>query len=207
MPVFHQMGHHSNNLVDLPEMSAFAGAVFSPINCTESEVADQVNDVRKSRETFQTILDPQLYVPATERGKLKEWAYFPKDVDTADLTSTAWWNAMNERLAKAARKVGVDGICSPVVIPKVFDDKYYARIVGAASDLGKRVEGLGMRVLQTLLANFPDLAGDNRAMEIASIVSATASDWIYLVFVGTVEPRRELRDVDELKGDAIDPRT
>jgi hypothetical protein len=98
MAVLHQMGHHSNNLVDLPEMSAYAGAIFSPINCTESEVAEQVFQVRKSRENFQAILDPQLYVPATERGKLKKWAYFPKDVDTADLTSMAWWNTLSGHL-------------------------------------------------------------------------------------------------------------
>jgi hypothetical protein len=103
-------------------------------------------------------------------------------------------------LARVARKVGVDGICSPVVIPKAFDDKYYAHIVGAGSDLGKRFEGRGMRVLQTVLANLPQLGGENRAMEIASIVSRTANEWIYLVFVGIVEPRRELKDVDELKG-------
>jgi len=42
MPVFHQMGHHSNNLVDLPEMSAYAGAIFSPINYGEAEMAEDI---------------------------------------------------------------------------------------------------------------------------------------------------------------------
>src|SRR5271168_2660738 len=113
MTVFHQMGHHSNNLIDLPAMSAYAGAIFSPINCTQAEATEQVEEVRSSKINFEILFDPQLYVPATDRGKLKGWAYFPKDFDTADQTTFAWWSELNKKLALACQRVKVDSVCSP----------------------------------------------------------------------------------------------
>jgi hypothetical protein len=60
MSAFHQMGHHSNNLIDLPAMSAYEGAIFSPINCTQTEAAAQMLEVRTSKSDFEIIFDPQL---------------------------------------------------------------------------------------------------------------------------------------------------
>jgi hypothetical protein len=173
------MGHHSNNLVDLPEMSSFAGAIFSPINADLAEVKSQVDLSRKSRGKFETILDPQLYVPSTERGRLKKWPYYPKDVDTADLSSLAWWTALNQQLVSTCENLGLDGLCSPVVIPKVFDDKYYTRIVQVGSELANHFEGSNLTVLQTALVNLPELADENRPFELASILSGTAASRIY----------------------------
>jgi hypothetical protein len=200
MPAYHQMGHHSNNLVDLPEMSAFAGAIFSPINADLAEVKSQVDLSHESRGKFETILDPQLYVPSTDRGCLKEWPYYPKDVDTADLSSSAWWTTLNQQLASTCETLGLDGVCSPVVIPKVFDDKYYARIVQVGSELADHFEGSRLAVLQTALANLPELADASRPLELASILSGTRAGRIYLIFVGSTEPRRELAQADELVG-------
>jgi len=200
MPSYHQMGHHSNNLIDLPAMSAFAGAVFSPINSTEEEVKEQAETTSESRPGFETILDPQLYVPATERGNLKDWAYYPKDVDTADLTSPAWWTDLNEKLAGTVKALGINALCSPVVIPKVFDDKYYNRTVQVGSELANHFETEATQVLQTALVSLPELADVNRSLEIASMISATKAERIYLVLVGATEPRRELNQTDEIVG-------
>jgi hypothetical protein len=194
------MGHHSNNLVDLPEMSAFAGAIFSPINAGIEEVKEQIALGRQTRGQFENILDPQLYVPASERGHLKEWAYYPKDVDTADLTSSAWWSALNEKLTRACESLGLDSLCSPTVIPKVFDDKYYTRTVQVGSELAAHHRDTKTGVLQTALVNLPELADANRPLELASIISRTKAERIYLIFVGTTEPRRELNQADELVG-------
>jgi hypothetical protein len=200
MSVYHQMGHHSNNLVDLPEMSAFAGAIFSPINAGIEEVKEQIALGRQIRGQFENILDPQLYVPASERGHLKEWPYYPKDVDTADLTSSEWWSALNEKLARACESLGLDSLCSPTVIPKVFDDKYYTRTVQVGSELAAHYGDTKTRVLQTALVNLPELADADRPLELASIISRTKAKRIYLIFVGTAEPRRELNQADELVG-------
>lgn len=202
MSSYHQMGHHSNNLIDLPAMSTFAGAIFSPINSREEEVAEQVRISHESRGNFECLLDPQLYVPSTERGKLKEWSYYPKDVDSADLNSGAWWTDLNAKLAAAAKKLQADAVCSPAVIPKVFDDRYYARMIQTGSELSKHFQGSGRRtkVLQTALVSLPELTEANRSLELASMISGTAAERVYLIFVGTTEPRREMNQADELAG-------
>ena len=181
-------------------MSAFAGAIFSPINAGIEEVKEQIALGRQTRGQFENILDPQLYVPASERGHLKEWAYYPKDVDTADLTSSAWWSALNEKLTRACESLGLDSLCSPTVIPKVFDDKYYTRTVQVGSELAAHHRDTKTGVLQTALVNLPELADANRPLELASIISRTKAERIYLIFVGTTEPRRELNQADELVG-------
>ncbi len=200
MAVLHQMGHHSNNLIDLPDMSAYAGAIFSPINCTEAEAALQGRQAKQSRGDFEVILDPQLYVPASERGKLRKWSYFPKDVDTADLTAPRWWTDLNKRIALVCKRIGTDAVCSPVVIPKVFDDKYYSNAVRVGSELHALVKQNGVSVLQTALVNLAELASSSRPLELASIFSGTDADRVYLVLVGSTPPRREITEVDELSG-------
>lgn len=200
MAVFHQMGHHSNNLIDLPEMSSYAGAIFSPINCTEAEATEQIREVRGSKREFEIIFDPQLYVPSTERGKLKKWSYFPRDFDTADPTSKTWWTDLNKKLAVACQRMKVDAVCSPLIIPKVFDDKYYINCVRVGTELLTSIKDKGMGVLQTVLVSLAALTAENRVLELASIVSKTDADRVYLVFVGSTVPRRELSDVEELVG-------
>ncbi len=201
MSVFHQMGFHSNNLVDLPQMSAYSGAIFSPINAEQDEMADQISAAVAARGSqFEIVFDPQLYVPATERGKLKKWSYFPKDVDTADLSNAKWWQSLNGRLSTAAKDIGAGTICSPVVIPKVFDDAYYGLAVDVADDLADRLSKGGKRAIQSVLVNLADVTKSNRPFQIGSIVSKTQCDRVYLIFVGTVEPRRELNSSEELLG-------
>lgn len=200
MSVLHQMGHHSNNLIDLPEMSAYSGAIFSPINCSELEASEQIAEVRASKKDFTIILDPQLYVPATQRGKLRKWEYFPKDVDSADLSSWRWWNDLNKKLSVVSRKIKVDCVCSPVVIPKVFDDKFYSMSVKVCDDLLALLGSQKVKIFQTLLTNLSELSSSTRPLEIASIISRSQADEIYLIFVSSVIPRRELTAVDELVG-------
>lgn len=199
MGVFHQMGHHSNNLIDLPEMSAYKGAIFSPINVSQSEAADQIGAVRQAKRNFEIIFDPQLYVPSTNRGKLKAWPYFPRDFDTADLGSAEWWTNLNRKLATTCKKLKIDTLCSPVAIPKAFDDKYYENSIRVASELIQMLNG-STAVLQTVLANLSELGYGNRALELASIVSGTGTDRVYLILMSTKFPRRELSETDELSG-------
>jgi hypothetical protein len=200
MTVLHQMGHHSNNLIDLPEMSKFAGAIFSPINCTQTEATEQIATVREEKKHFEIIFDPQLYVPSSGRGKLKKWSYFPRDFDTADPASLSWWGQINKKLAASCSSAKVNTICSPVVIPKAFDDKYYTNAVKVCNELKGLVVGKGVGVMQTLLASLSDLARDDRALEIASVVSGTDADRIYLVLTGQTPPRREMSESSEIVG-------
>lgn len=200
MAVFHQMGHHSNNLVDLPEMSAYAGAIFSPINYGEAEMAVDILEVQATRPKLEMVFDPQLYVPATDRGKLKSWRYFRQDVDTADLSSIAWWTSVNRDIIESCKALEANAVCSPAVIPKIFDDKFYGQLTRVGSELTTMLKSTGVSVLQTIVVNMAELVAENRPLEIASIVSGTEADRAYVVFVGSTPPRREFNAVDELKG-------
>jgi len=68
------------------------------------------------------------------------------------------------------------------------------------SELADHFEGSRSTVLQTALINLPELSDVSRPLELASILSGTRAGRIYLIFVGSTEPRRELAQVDELVG-------
>ena len=79
------MGHDSENLLGETGLGAFGGMIVSPVNYPEARVAAQIAAIRGAgrKQPFDVIFDPQLYSPRTERGCLREWSYFPSDVDTA----------------------------------------------------------------------------------------------------------------------------
>jgi hypothetical protein len=163
-------------------------------------MTEQIIQARTARTGFEVVLDPQLYVPATERGKLREWSYFPRDVDTADLSSSAWWSDLNEKLVSVCQQMKVDSICAPAVIPKAFNNQYYSSLTAVGTELTHSLSGTGIQVLQTAVVGLAELATESRPLQIASIISRTDADRVYLIFVGTTPPRRELADGDELKG-------
>jgi hypothetical protein len=201
MPAYHQMGFNSNNLVDLPQMAAYGGAIFSPINAEQKAMVDDIEQARTGREKgFEIVFDPQLYVPATERGKLKKWSYFPRDFDTADNSSRKWWASLNSNLAQAAGAVNVDAVCSPAILPKAFTNDFYTHSADIANELQAMLANRKMDTLLTVIVNLPELSQENRALEIASIISGGSCSRVYLILVGQVEPRRELAQDDELLG-------
>jgi len=57
-----------------------------------------------------------------------------------------------------------------------------------------------IRCLQTAIVNLQDLSTRGRALEIASILSQTDAEGVYMVLWSTTVPRRELRAVEDLKG-------
>ena len=199
MPAFHQIGHDSENLLFEPQLGRFAGAILSPLNYTPEETAGQISELRK-RENFQTILDPHLYRPQSDRLQLPTWSYYPKDVETADLSSDKWWSELVEGVAKAAIDLGPDAVCSPAIAPKSYTDEFFADLVAHGNLLQKSLGGTKVRPIQTVIVNLPELGTANRSMSIASIVSASHVQDCMLVIVGNTEPRRELADPEELKG-------
>jgi hypothetical protein len=118
-------------------------------------------------------------------------------VDSADSNALPWWQRINRKLAKTCESVAADAICSPIKIPKIFDDNYYAMAVKVAEDLQSKA---GKEVLLTIVAGFADLTQTDRAMRIASIASRFNGERAYLVFLGMTEPRRELPDAAEIVG-------
>ena len=200
MPAYQQMGHHSENLLFDPDLSGFAGAVLSPVNYDESATQAQIDKCRQERPEFDVIFDPQLYYPNTERGVLDQWAYFPSDVETADLSSAEWWEDLVAAIGSTCERLGVNAVCSPVVVPRAFTEAFFAQSVSVSDSLLRQVGNSGIRVLQTALVDLPSLADRARANTLASILSGSATDEVFLVAIGNTEPRRELDQSDEIAG-------
>jgi hypothetical protein len=199
MSSYHQMGHDSENLLWTDGLAQYRGAILSPVNYGQSKIAAQVVWAR-DRDGFETIFDPQLYVPNSERGCLREWPYFPDDVDTADLASDAWWNGLLDALVGVCTTIRPTAVCSPAVMPGTYPDDYFARMVSIGDQLFTRLIDSGIRAVQTAVVGMPELATSDRPMAIASILSRARASHIYLVLVSRTEPRRELIEVEEIKG-------
>ena len=199
MPAYHQMGHDSENLLHLEYLEPYRGAILSPLNYEKDEVQSQVKDARERKE-FELIFDPQLYYPSTERGCLRKWPYFPADIDTADLSSEAWWSDLVDKIVACCAPLGVHAICSPLVVPRLYDDAYLERAINVGDRLRRALAGQAITSIQTAVFGLSDLGNHARVLSAASIISRTSTDRVYLVFVGTTEPRRELADPEELKG-------
>lgn len=197
MSVFHQMGHDSQNLLGDPHLGGLIGAIVSPVNDSEE----------KTRLHFMKyggsfVLDPQLYVPSSERGTLRTWSYFPSDFDTAVRDSLESWKTLNRGILESAGKVGAGFVCSPVVVPKVFDSAFFERMVFVGDQLAE-LSTKGIVPMQSALVLMSALADRGTALKIASILSATRCPWIYLVFQTGVDSRRELNDAEDLTGAMI----
>lgn len=199
MSAYHQMGHDSENLLWTEGLSQYRGAILSPVNYDQGRIAAQVQWARE-REGFETIFDPQLYVPNSERGCLREWPYIPDDVDTADLTNDAWWGGVLDALVGACAEIRPTAVCSPAVLPGTYTDDYFARMVNVGDQLCTLLAPSGLQPMQTAVVGMPDLATEGRAMTIASILSRSRAHHVYVVFVSQAEPRRELSAVEEIKG-------
>ncbi|MEA2163767.1 MAG: hypothetical protein QOK37_1894 [Thermoanaerobaculia bacterium] len=199
MPAYQQMGHDSKNLLDVADLTAYAGAIVSPVNYTEEATRAQIE--RLQTANFDFIFDPQLYYPQTNRGVLREWPHFPADVDTADQSSLPWWEALINRVVETGTGLGAHSICSPAIVPRSYTNDYYDMLTQVGSLLAKTSGGC--TPVQTLPVPLSDLADRDRAFAIASILSRTECRRVYLIFITDLEPRRELADAAELTGGMI----
>ena len=93
MAAYLQMGSDTENLVGETDLDEFQGVVLSPVNRTTLELGQDIITFSQ-KGNFDIVMDPQLYVPDSERGCLPGQSYFPSDIDTADLTSDVWWSSL-----------------------------------------------------------------------------------------------------------------
>lgn len=198
MPVFHQMGHDSTNLLKVPELGKYNGAILSPLNLSETKMSSLIEGAKERK--LHLIFDPQLYYPRTQREKLRSWSYFPQDVDTADYSSVGWWANLCSKLTKVAHELNVNTVCSPVIIPRTYAPEYVELMSNVTSLLQEKASAHNMDVWQTLVVNMSDLADYKSTMTMASIITKKAPRGIYLVLQNNSYPRRELNDPEELKG-------
>ena len=199
MSAYHHMGHDTENLIGENDLEEFTGIILSPVNRSPENLRDHISVFREKGD-YDIVLDPQLYFPRSERGFLREYSYFPSDFDTADTTSSPWWNNTMKLLTDFAINLNVSTVVSPVVQPKIWNTGYYSLCGSISQTLFESFQNSDIRVLSTIMANVSELTDTNKVMEIASIISDTDSDGFYIIFVSDIEPRREFSDETELFG-------
>ena len=195
MGAYHQLGHHSESMVLEPALGAFRGVILSPVNYGPDETREQCARFRRERPTLDLIFDPQLYVPSSNRGRLREWRHMPGDFGTADLSDVEWWRGALEEIAVACAPFGPNGLCSPAVFPqRGFINEHYTLTIEIANMLEEMTRGDSVRPLATALVGLDDLGRENRYLEVGTILTRFREEHIYLVLHDDVPPRRERTD-------------
>jgi len=197
MAVYHQIGHDSMNLVLDKNLSQYKGIVCSPLNYTEEKT---ISEISRLPDDFEIIFDPQLYFPRTERSKLRGWSYFPDDFETANQSSLDWWTDLCDDLKNVGERIGCTSMCSPSMVPKVFSDAYYDQNVKIGNYFNEVLKVIDIDFLQTVMLNIEDMEIPGRAEEIASIISKTKGNRIYLILKSDIEPRREIIEDKQICG-------
>ena len=195
MTVYQQMGHDSKNLLDEETLCDYAGAILSPVNYTEDQTVDHISRLQKPGN-FDFVFDPQFYFPETNRGVLREWSYFPDDVDTADHSSLPWWKERVTDIIATSKRLGATFVCSPAIVPRMYSNDFYDVLVQVGEVLADNIGDA--TPVQTVLVNLAELGQPDRAEAIASIISRTKCRYLYLIFVTDQQPRRELTNAAEL---------
>lgn len=187
------MGHDSENLVGATDLEEFAGAILSPVNRAPHELRSFVPKAREAGVN-DIILDPQFYFPRTARGKLGQHSYFPTDFDTADYGSESWWSGIVDKLVAEGKELRVNGIATPVICPRVWDDKYWMRCIDTFSQLAAKLSTPNIRPLFTAFVNINSLHNPDDVFRLASVISESNANDILMILVTEVEPRREILD-------------
>jgi len=197
MPAYLQLGHHSFNLVK-EFGSLFKGAIISPVNSTHDEVIKHMNN--NVPEGYEWIFDPQLYNPRSDRGKLTRWDYYPDNIDTADLSSLQWWRSLVNKLAKRVELIKQSAVCSPLILPKRYDLKYYELIVEVSNNLSSLLEDRSIDVVQSAIVNIHSLSDYEESYRTAGMLSKTNSQRLYIIFDSNLHLKMPFADSREIVG-------
>lgn len=199
MTAIHQLGFQSYNLMRTPELSKFSGAIISPVNSPFEEVINQTHDRTNLPEDFTFIFDPQLYSPRNARDMLKNWDYFPNDLDTSDLSDINWWKSLNEKLLDVINRLDIHSLCTPIIIPSNFSEDYYDLTIEVGEEL-RKISQDNLDIYQTVIINIHSIDNEINLLTIASIITKTRCKKIYLLFYAPSVnlSRRELSDESEL---------
>jgi hypothetical protein len=199
MSAYFQMGHDSENLVGAVDLEEFAGAILSPVNRAPDDLRSFIPRARQVG-VKDIILDPQFYFPRATRGKLGQHVYFPTDFDTNDYSSDSWWSDVVEALVTEGKELAVNAIATPVIFPRLWDDKYWARCISTFFQLKEKLGGETSRPVFTAFVNINSLHAPSEVFRLASIISESGAKDFLLILVTEVEPRREIVDDAGLSG-------
>ena len=204
MASYFQMGHDSENLVGVADLDDFKGIILSPVNREPTDLVEDLlsfRDREKHPIEYEIVLDSQLYLPRSDRGKLASHPYFPSDLDsTTELSSPEWWHEVAIKVANYALELGVDAVTSPILLPKTWSDDYYALCSQTSAAMAEQLAQTGISTWLTLIVDLDQMGSVETALRVSSIVSEYDPAGYYLVVNSDIAPRRELRGEDELAG-------
>lgn len=192
MATFLQMGHDSWNLCNDEVIGVFDGIILSPINDTPISMKSRLDQTRDKGFTGEVCFDPQMYAPHFSEGKLEAWPYYPSNFATTDVTDIKSWEQICSQLTIDAKSLGVDAICSPAYLPRLFPNEYYGNIVEIGNTLKAITNENGLNTWLTVMVPLDDLETQSRSLEIASILSSSDCEKIYLVFLDNTPGRQPL---------------
>lgn len=198
MSAYLQLGHESWSLLDEPDLGTYGGFVLSPVNDDPDYVSERLSRLKERRGDFEAILDPQLYNPRSEKQKLNSWPYFPSDFATAVREDIAWWGGVARSIVDEAERLGIDSVCSPAFTPKLYTADYYRHIVSICDAALPHAKDRSIDVLLTCIVNLRDLVQPSKASEIASIVSSSGAQRVYLMFLDDTPQRQPLDESEAL---------
>ncbi|ABM40017.1 hypothetical protein [Polaromonas naphthalenivorans] len=199
MAAYLQQGHGSWGLLEEEDIGVYKGLVLSPVNDSPDGVRNGLARLKEKRKELEVILDPQLYNPTIDKGRLNEWDYYSADFETADHSDASWWSARGREVVDNALQLGVDAVCSPALFPREFSDEYYQLIVEVADATCAYASKNNIETLLTAIICLKDLGNPARALQIASILSNTNCERIYLTFLSEdVQTREPLQDAAAL---------
>jgi hypothetical protein len=198
MAAYLQMGHDSWNLLDDDSLSSFGGIVLSPVNDDQGKVTERLARLGKRVDDLEVVFDPQLYNPASDKGQLPNWSYFPSDFETGMKGDLPWWSTVAGKVIQAASSVKADIVCSPAFHPKQFSDDYYRLIVSIADTTKSIARDSDIETQITAIVPMSGLVVPARASAIASILSSSDCDRIYLMFVDDNPAREQYKDSEAL---------
>lgn len=201
MAAYHQMGNDSWNLVADGNLGPFEGIVLSPVNDALEETRSRLQGLGLQRQLLEVIFDPQLYKPQSDRGQLMQWSHYPKDIDSADVSSRTWWDAIARASVEAAVAAGANAVCSPASLPKAAaDDEYYQFLVERADATHTASKAANLSDLMTCIVSTGELAKPDRALHVASILTRSKCRRAYVIFNDAMPPKAQYRDHGNVVG-------
>ncbi len=161
--------------------------IFSPVNDGPDRIMDVESSIRAN-----SFFDPQFYIPASSRGKLPDYPFFPStalpDYNTSDFETACW------DIARACVEWQAKGNFSHIVIPTRYYDDLPSDYVGQISSCyiepflsAIEETGISKSILLTVIVKSVQVSDEeNRNYLLNWLTSYENINGIYIIFENTM---------------------
>lgn len=115
--LFHQVGHCSNwNIDSFSQDSAGDGLIFSPVHQSSSQITSVDDNIKN-----HSFLDPQYYLPSSQKKKLLTYNFFPELISNG--FETIVFSNFAKKSAEECIKFQLENDFDRIVIPARYFDQ------------------------------------------------------------------------------------